>query len=89
SRKIVKGVFGLRLVVDGAWSDREVHYLVTHKIRELAIGEGVNNDCITDLEFLADIDFLEGLSVTNFRIKDLRPINQLKNLRMLFLNWGV
>ncbi len=87
---VEKGEFGPRLKVRSAWSAALTDYMNKHRIKELLVTDGPSpEDSVSDLEFLSDINELEGFASTTHRIRNYTPIYQHRELKSVSLSRGL
>jgi len=80
------GDFGLRLVIDSAWSPAYADYMKAHGIAEITVNyaRGFQGD---NIDFLRTIPFLRGLLFISYAVEDGSPINDLHELRSLTVGY--
>lgn len=79
---IEEGTYGPRFVATGSWSDAMLEAMLSGDVRELELNYA-KGWVGSDIEFLRDLPFLEAVEVANWRINDIRPVNDLHKLRYL------
>ncbi|GEM_PF-4707205 len=71
------------LILENKRLDKVIKFMSKNKIMNLEINSSFCN--ISDLNFLKDFRFIEGLTILSMSIDDISPLNDLRNLKYLNL----
>ena len=79
---------GIVMVLTGPWQKKYRNILKSQKISALRLSDsaGWTTD---DLSFISDLDFLRGLEIYNWDVKDISPIQNLDQLESIGLQCGL
>jgi len=77
-----EGRYGCRAVLHSNWSDPLIEYFQNNAVVELELNQakGWRGQ---DLLFLATLPDLKSFEILDFRIRDIKPIHQLRHLKRL------
>ena len=76
--------FGRCLVLTDLWSDEFTQVMISNKISNLRLSSSAGWSG-KDISFISGLDFLTGIEIYSWDIKDISPVFENKNLRMVGL----